>query len=199
MIMVLEGRIGRQNHNMAPVAKKQQGVVLFISLVMLLILTLLGLSSVQSTSLQLMMSRNARDAEMAFQAAEVAILEAEAYIETLNNTVPFETPNMAGRYDSVNAPDTTIDDLVGFNWTTSGSNSRGFVTLPPVIAGVAEPPKYIIEYWRAVVSDEDRLNLDNIGQDTGAGRTQVFRISALGTGGTSTARVIIRTTYGKRF
>ncbi|MBD3648541.1 MAG: hypothetical protein HUJ31_14050, partial [Pseudomonadales bacterium] len=47
--------------------RQQRGVALFMSLVMLLILTLLGLSSVQTTSLQERMSRNARDANLAFQ------------------------------------------------------------------------------------------------------------------------------------
>jgi len=182
--------MGMQNYS------KQSGVVLFISLVMLLILTLLGVSSIQSTSLQLMMSRNARDAELAFQAAETAIIEAEAYIETLNNTGPFEATNTDGRYDAVN--NGTVN-LAGFDWTNSATNARGFKTAATLLTGVADQPKYFIEFWRTVVSDEDRLNLDNIGQDTGAGRTQVFRVTAHGTGGTETAEVIIRTTYGKKF
>lgn len=176
--------------------RHQSGVVLFISLVMLLILTLLGMSSVQNTSLQLLMSRNARDAELAFQSAETAILLAEEYVETLTNTVPFESANTDGRYDAVN--DGNVD-LAAFDWTTSASNARGFQTIPAIITGVASQPKYFIEFWRTVVSDEDRLNLDNIGQDTGSGRTQVFRVTAQGTGGTAAAKVIIRTTYGKKF
>jgi len=51
--------------------KRQSGVALFISLVMLLILTVLGLSSVQTTSVQERMARNARDTNLAFQGGRV--------------------------------------------------------------------------------------------------------------------------------
>ena len=51
---------------------KQRGVALFISLVLLLILTIIGISAVQTTSLEMRMTRNQYDATLAFQAAESA-------------------------------------------------------------------------------------------------------------------------------
>ena len=65
---------------------KNTGVVLFICLVMLLLLTLLGVSSVQTTSLEQIMARNAVDANIAFQAAESALREGEDFVENLTNT-----------------------------------------------------------------------------------------------------------------
>lgn len=182
--------------------KQQAGVVLFLSLVMLLILTILGLQSVKSTSMQRIMARNARDAELAFQSAEVAVVEAEAYIETLVNTAPFEATNTAGRVHTVNVGSEVV--LKDFNWRlpdnlANTDATQGFTVVTTTIGTVAQQPRYFIEFWRTVVSDEDRLNLDNIGQDTGSGRTQVFRVTALGIGGTEQANVIVRTTYGKKF
>ena len=58
---------------------------------------------------------------------------------------------------------------------------------------------YIVEHVSTVVSDEDRLNLDNIGQNPNACCTQMFRIRARGLGGTDDAQVIIEAAYGKRF
>ena len=80
--------------------KRQSGVALFISLVMLLILTMLGLSSVQTTSVQERMARNARDTNLAFQAAESALKDAEALIETFNSLALFtgSGANDAGYY-----------------------------------------------------------------------------------------------------
>ena len=72
--------------------KRQSGVALFISLVMLLILTVLGLSSVQTTSVQERMARNARDTNLAFQAAESALKDAEALIETFNSLACLRAP-----------------------------------------------------------------------------------------------------------
>ena len=44
--------------------QKQEGIVLFMSLVMLLLLTMLGVSSIQTTSLQQRMARNANDGNL---------------------------------------------------------------------------------------------------------------------------------------
>ncbi|MBT3562982.1 MAG: pilus assembly protein PilX [Gammaproteobacteria bacterium] len=175
--------------------KRQSGVALFISLVMLLILTVLGLSSVQTTSVQERMARNARDTNLAFQAAESALKDAEALIETFNSLVMFTGPgaNDAGYY--------LEGDYDGAaNWSNRDwMSGNGYIEAPTVIDGVAEPSKYIIEHLKTVVSDHDSLNLDNIGRDSGSGRTQIFRITVFGTGSTSTAHVMIQSTYGKRF
>lgn len=173
---------------------KQDGVALFISLVMLAILTVLGLSSIQSTSLQERMSRNARDTNLAFQAAESAIDDAEAYLETVNSLIPFQdaTANDNGRYEAAGPTDTPVWEAV--DW--SGAQ---VVVAATTIDGVAAQPRYVIEFVKTVVSEEDRLNIDNIGQDTGAGRTQMFRVTTYGTGGTSTAHVMLQSTYGKKF
>ena len=71
----------------------QRGVALFLSLVMLMIITVLGISSVQTTTMQERMARNARDTNLAFQSAESAIMDAEALIETFNSLTAF---NAAG-------------------------------------------------------------------------------------------------------
>lgn len=175
---------------------REQGVALIMSLVMLLILTILGISSVQTTSMQERMTLNARDNDLAFQAAESAVREAENYLSTNTSLLPFQDANTDGRYD---APDNGAVDMSAFDWATAGNNDRGFKTVATTLDGVADQPKYIIEWVKTVVSEEDTLNLNNIGQDTGSGRTQMFRVTAYGTGGTDTAHVMIQTTYGKRF
>ena len=174
--------------------KRQSGVALFISLVMLLILTVLGLSSVQTTTLQERMARNARDTNLAFQAAESAIKEAEALIETFNSLVSFTAAgaNDAGFYFEGDYDAAT--NWANRNWTSGAGYMEA-----AAIEGVAEAPKYIIEHLKTVISDNDTLNLDNIGQDSGSGRAQIFRVTVYGTGGTSTAHVMIQSTYGRRF
>ncbi|XOV90347.1 MAG: PilX N-terminal domain-containing pilus assembly protein [Pseudomonadota bacterium] len=185
--------------------KNQQGITLFISLVMLLILTMLGISSVQTTALQERMSRNALDNNLAFQAAESAVRDAEDYIEdTFNSLLPFEAANAEdlGLYfdaDFDEVPNWQDVDWVRDQACDDVSVPTGVMIADSPVPGVCTQPKYIIEHVKTVVSDQDRLNLDNIGQDTGTGRTQIFRITSLGTGGSNTAHVMIQTTYGKRF
>ncbi len=185
--------------------KNQQGITLFISLVMLLILTMLGISSVQTTALQERMSRNSLDNNIAFQAAESAVRDAEDYIEdTFNSLVPFDAASAEDDGLYYEADFDEVPNWVGVNWLKNQACEDDTVPVGvriagSPVAGVCTQPKFIIEHVKTVVSDQDRLNLDNIGQDTGTGRTQIFRITSLGTGGSSTAHVMIQTTYGKRF
>ena len=174
----------------------QRGVALFLSLVLLMIITVLGISSVQTTTMQERMARNARDTNLAFQSAESAIKDAETLIETFNSLTAYDAAdaNANGLYYET-------DYNAAPNWSNvvwSDANG-GYITAPTDIDGVSDSSKYIIEFVTAVVADEDRLNLSNIGQDTGSGRTQVFRVTVYGTGGTNTTHVMIQSTYGKRF
>jgi len=186
--------------------QRQSGIALFMSLVMLLIITILGLSSVQTTTLQERMARNARDTNLAFQATEAAIKDAETLVETFNSLVDFGADPRVSPSQCYNSPsdDAGLYYERGYNCTSNWtgidwSGSAGFITAATTITGVAAQPKYIVEHVKTVVADEDRLNLDNIGQDTGSGRAQIFRITVFGTGGTDTAHVMIQSTYGRRF
>ena len=129
-------------------------------------------------------------------APESAVREAELILEDENSLLPYQEDNTNGYYD---APGNGNVDLSTFDWDTAANNDRQFATVSTNIDGVAAQLKYIIEFIKTVVSDEDRLNLDNIGQDTGSGRTQIFRVTTYGTGGTDTAHVMIQSTFGQRF
>ena len=55
----------------------QRGAILIIALIMLLLLTIIGLSSMRGTSLQESMAGNMRDSSLALQAAEAALRQGE--------------------------------------------------------------------------------------------------------------------------
>ena len=60
--------------------KSQSGAVLIISLIMLLALTIIGITSSSVTGLEEKMAANAKDMNLAFQAAEAALREVEATV-----------------------------------------------------------------------------------------------------------------------
>ena len=64
--------------------KEQAGVVLVICLMMLLLLTLMGVSGMGSTALEEKMANNMRDRNVAFQAAEATLRHAELFVENGN-------------------------------------------------------------------------------------------------------------------
>ncbi|HSW13321.1 MAG TPA: PilX N-terminal domain-containing pilus assembly protein [Solimonas sp.] len=82
--------------------RKQQGAVLVVGLVVLLVLTLLSLSSIRSTSLEERMTNNTQDLQIAFQLAEAALREGE---ELLQQPVVPVFNNATGLY-KYDPPDT---------------------------------------------------------------------------------------------
>lgn len=64
---------------------KQQGVALFVSLIFLLLLTLIGLSSMKSATMQEKMAGNTRFKTISFQYAEAGLREGEGYVAALDN------------------------------------------------------------------------------------------------------------------
>lgn len=79
----------------------EQGAVLVISLIFLLILSFIGVSSMQGTSLQEKMSGNLRDRSSAFNAAEAGLREGEreARSNYFNGTLDADTSS-SGTYSS---------------------------------------------------------------------------------------------------
>ena len=162
-------------------------MVLVTSLVILLVITMLALSSVQSTSIQELISRNQRDSNLAFNAAETALVEAESVINSLSS-LSYGDSASPKIYDARSAG--ALTNLWNSTYVNASSSN---------VDVVASQPVFVIEHVRTVISDEDRLNIDNIGQNPNTCCTQMFRITARGTGGTDNAQVVLQTTYGKRF
>lgn len=176
-------------------AARQNGIALLLSLVMLLVLTALGVSSVQNAILAGRMSRSALDTGMAFQSAEVALREAESHIEEgIGSPAEFDAAGAADRGLYVEA---AWDETP--NWATGVWDAQAGYRTATAAPGVAQPARYIIERLGAVTPHQASLNLDNIGQETVGGRVDIFRVTALGTGGTANARAMIQSTYGKEF
>lgn len=75
----------------------QSGVVLAISLIILLLLTLIGLSAMQTSALEEKMVGNMRDKSLAFQAAESALRAAELSLPNISSSA-YVTAGTGGFY-----------------------------------------------------------------------------------------------------
>ena len=78
--------------------RRQQGVVLVVSLLMLLVLTLIGLAATRSTTLEERMTANQNDATVAFEAAEAALRDGEGQLSSASQ--PNYDGNAAGAYNA---------------------------------------------------------------------------------------------------
>ena len=70
--------------------KKQQGVILVVSLIILLVVTLLGTAAMQGTGLEFRMAKNTEERQQVFQAAETAIRRIEKGL----NDFPFSATQL---------------------------------------------------------------------------------------------------------
>ena len=165
----------------------QRGLVLFMSLVMLLLLTVLGVSSFQTTAVQFRMARSVDDINLAFQSAEAALLDGEENVEGSGYV------GGNGYYQKVDSGQ--VPNWASIDWGTDSNSIAGTTG----IEGVAEPARYIIEYVRQVKAAEDSLNLANINEEIGTGGTSIYRVTARGSGfGEGRAVVMVQSHYGRR-
>lgn len=167
--------------------RKQQGAVLVVALSVLLVLTLVGVFSLQSTAVDERMTENLQDLNFSLQATESTLREAESVVEGLANTSGFGT--RGGFYSFGHAPDPFVDDT----WSGASAN------ISMLDLGMDNPPRYFIELigeFSDSVATE--FNVLSYGQEN-AGAVTVFRIVARGTGTADTAPVVLESYYGRRF
>lgn len=172
-------------------ATAQTGAVLVVSLLILSVMTLIGVTGLQSTTLEERMAGNLRDGNLAFQAAEAALRDAEDFVEDLGNISNFN--GAAGLYGE---DDADPDYLDAASWSATSSKPY----LGSAMDLLSTQPRYIVKHVGLIEQAGRTLNLDGYGDNNGGdGDVQIFRITARGTGGSDTARAIVQAQYGKIF
>ena len=148
-------------------AKHQSGVVLVISLIMLLALTLIGVTSSSVTGLEAKMAANSKDVNLAFQSAEATLRSAEDYLKAKQPNFDRAGTNavqgVGGLYTVLSTtvnpdgsqlpkdpaqlpPFYSIVDWFGTKVLTYGTDLVAIgKPLPPPLVGVAKQPVCIIE------------------------------------------------------
>ncbi len=171
---------------------RQQGVALFIALVVLLIITLVGVTSLQTTRLEQRIAANALDRDTAFQAAEAALAGGEVGVEALAPAFEAQfAANDSGYYEPAAANQPPRWESVA--WLTDGDLPEADADLGDVV----EPPKYIVEYVaRVEIEDEASANLGQSGELQGE-QVDMFRVTAYGHGRSADTRVLLQSTYGR--
>lgn len=168
--------------------KRQSGAVLVISLVMLLLLTLIGTTSMQTTSLEEKMVGNMREQNIAFQAAESALRAGEAATAI---ALPFTCAGTGGFYDSTTATACPQPP----NWQTiDWTDANSIVTY----SGGSIRSFYYIEQLDPVAGVSGGFEAGAPESGGGGGSTTStswYRITARGTGNTDNAVVWLQSTY----
>jgi len=165
-------------------AGKQRGAVLFISLIMLLLMTLIGVSGMQTSILEEKMAGNFKDRNMSLQAAESSLRAAEKYLND-TATLPEFTGVTLGHYQPTSSGASRWDDSI----TDWSDKANDVIAYPNSLTGIASEPVYIIEEMPPVSESgsslEASVTLTN----------NYYRVTTRATGGTDTAVVMLQSTY----
>jgi|GEM_PF-328769 len=133
------------------IAKHQSGVVLVISLIMLLALTLIGVTSSSVTGLEEKMAANTKDKNLAFQAAESALRWVETSLGSTNVNFDCSTnpqPGTNGLYYSMNTQNPT-----NFPYYTWYNSPTQYVTPAPVAVTATTPITQPVTSWFTNATD----------------------------------------------
>jgi len=175
-----------------PPPQKQQGVTLIMSLVILITLTMLGLSSIQRTTSELAMAGNQRESSLMFQAAEVGLKSAETFIRTSTTNADFTNASL-GLY-SVNAADTTFSGPQYLNDPAWATNSTVLTTS----LDVSEQPRYMVEYLGNRYQNVAAIvNIGGYGNQQTGDIVSIYRSTSRGVGQSGNSRRYLQSYFGK--
>ncbi len=166
--------------------KKQTGSALIVSLSILLVLTILGVSAMRTTSLEEKMAGNSRDAQMAFEAAESALRSAEAFIIASGGDISGYTG--AGAYHGMRGPGNPESWTLEANWATA--------VQVPYSVQVARLPRYMIQLVNSAAELSQAADSGNA-QLYGKGEPvpNTYQITARGTGISPNSRAMLQAHY----
>ena len=186
---------------LASCPERQRGTILFVSLIILLLLTILGVTAMSNVTMEERMAGNLRDGDMATQASEAALRSAEAWLTAIV-TEPGRCSTIgtacATAWDEGVLPDLSFQDDTW--WNTNGrpyANSGGgnVLTGGDTVTGsyVAANPEFIIEFQKYV---PDTLT---IGHKNSVDGKQFFLVTGRAHGGSISAESVLQTSFTKRF
>jgi type IV pilus assembly protein PilX len=171
----------------------QRGISLIIVMIFLVILSVLGVSAMQTSTLGSRVARNEADRTLAFQAAEAALRDGELDIKNLkadnsacvaaspgcrvlnlNRGDGFSSACTLGLCDSRTFTTPVWEDTA--KWTTTGDSvAYGAYTAAAPLPVVGQQPRYILEYFPL-------------------GDSVIYRITAVGFGANTSTQVMLQST-----
>lgn len=181
-------------------SRHQRGMSLVIALILMLAVLLIGVGALSVNSMQERMLGNSKDQELAYQAAEAGLRDAEQFIQNVASdyspstdcstymcTPPskYSTPNAAPVYASTNA-----------GWSKAITYASSPSTATTAFPLVKNQPQYLIEKFASIPGSMIPGNSAAMGGVSGYSSTAtVYRISVLATGARPETTVILQSMF----
>jgi len=174
---------------------RQQGAVLYIALILLMILTIIGIAAARLQTGEAVMARNDHNHQLALQAAEAALRSTEIDLADGNWSIAQFAQNGAGLYvlqtEVQGMGANSIADTINWNANYPAPNPLAMTYTGPVLGNAPASPvltQVIIENLPPVARAGDPLC-------TPSSQTQscsVYRVTAHAVGGDSSASATLQ-------
>jgi len=168
-----------------PIPSRQGGAVLVASLIILLVMTIIGITAMQATTMDEKMVGNMRDLGIALHAAESVLREGE---ETTAEIDTFTFDGSSGNA-AYYAKDATIDVFSSSTWSDTNSiEYTGSLYTGPSIE-VAAKPRYILQYRGELPADAKLVKGTKYGSGS---KRHVIRSISRGNGLTNKTEIFLQ-------
>ena len=177
----------------------QRGAALITGLILLIVMTLIAVTGMQTTTLEEKMAGNMRNQDLAFQASEAGLRDGEALLSPTNlsdkpqtcATAPCTCTTSNCKVWEQNLYDATDFSQQIESWWTTNAQELG-TSGAQDLGEVAEDPRYLIQ--------ELEFKPDSFVRGSGLPQGRhYYRVTARGKGGTDTSVAIVESTYTRRF
>lgn len=178
----------------SPSIRHQQGAVLMISLMILLIMTVLGVAAMSTTTMEEKMAANNQQRQQAFQAAETALRDAEAWLAANVDDVA-DLAQFNGTSGLFSLERTSVGAALApptFNLYDNGAWASNGTPSLSLLSG--QQPRYIIEYLGKFGTGGAPLDPNN----ATAPARYAFRITAAGWSTDNTSRYLAWSHFARR-
>jgi type IV pilus assembly protein PilX len=172
--------------NLSGNRSKQSGVVMFVALILLLILSVLGVTAARMQTVEERMARNDGNRQMGAQAAEAALRSAE------NGLLTGIYVNFAGNTGGLYAPlFSNGSPLALMDWTNPANilpyGGPAMTSMPTNAAS----PKVVIENLPSVATKGDDLSVASL--NPASPPVTVYRVTAVGVGADNSSTTMLQT------
>ncbi|MFQ5760268.1 MAG: PilX N-terminal domain-containing pilus assembly protein [Acidiferrobacterales bacterium] len=189
------------SHNITCLAPRERGVALVMAMTFLLILTLIGVTTLSTTVLEEKMAGNMQDKNTAFQATESALRSGENWLQPLTAMPIFDPLVTDDGLHRQSATATPVWDVTTGVW--DGTDVVDYTELPgsggppsgQLLSNVSQQPQYLIEDMGPIRDPLGSLKLGTPSRST----RNVFRVTALGSGRSVQAVVMVQSVFEKQF
>jgi|HubBroStandDraft_6_1064221.scaffolds.fasta_scaffold604084_2 type IV pilus assembly protein PilX len=181
-----------RNHPFFPgKASKQNGVILFVALILLLILSLLGVTAARMQTVEERMARNEDNHQVGAEAAEAALRSAEnglltgLYVNFAGNT--------AGLYEPLLQNGSPVTPNI---WGTAGATlpyTGPAMSYGPAPTQVTPTPKIVIENLPSVAVPGQDLSVTSL--NPASPPVTVYRVSAQAVGADNTSTTTLQSIF----